>query len=157
MGTVFGTAAVRRVFGDVLLFRVLEGASEVSPGAAPGAELDGDGRRVVQALLDPDPAKRGHADDLVKSNWFLERPVFKRTMSGRGGKGPFTIFEAFMGDDVLAFTGGKALEQGTRARFRDVFSVCLRGSARFQIFWGVHFFSEFFFISVGFSEFAELF
>jgi hypothetical protein len=28
-----------------------------------------------------------------------------------------------MGDEVLAFTGAKALEQGTRARFQEVFSV----------------------------------
>ena len=102
MGMVFGSAAVRRVFGDAPLFRVLEWPSEVSPGAAPGAELDGDGRRVVQSLLALDPATRGQAGELSKSNWFLERPVFQRTVSGRGGKGPFAVAEAYMGDDVLA-------------------------------------------------------
>ena len=71
-------------------------------GAAPGAELDGDGRRVVQSLLALDPATRGQAGELSKSNWFLERPVFQRTVSGRGGKGPFAVAEAYMGDDVLA-------------------------------------------------------
>jgi len=102
MAKAFGTEAVRRVFGDAPLFASLERSSVQPPGAAPGAELDGDGRRVLQALLEPDPAKRGHADDLLQSNWFLERPVFKKTVAGRGGKGPFVIFEAFLGDEVLA-------------------------------------------------------
>ena len=116
MGTVFGSKAVRRVFGDAPLFRVLEGPSptEVSPGALPapqaGAELDGDGRRVVQSLLALDPATRGQAGDLAKSKWFLERPVFKRPIAGRGGKGPFTVAEAYMGDDVLAPRGGKCTQ-----------------------------------------------
>ena len=106
MGTVFGSAAVRRVFGDAPLFRVLEGPLVMpSPGAAPGAELDGDGRRVVQSLLALDPATRGHAGELSKSNWLLERPVFQRTVSGRGGKGPFAVAEAYMGDDVLVPRG----------------------------------------------------
>jgi hypothetical protein len=105
MGTVFGSKAVRRVFGDAPLFRVLEGPLEASPGAAPGAELDGDGRRVVQSLLALDPTTRGQAGELSKSNWFLERPVFQRTVSGRGGKGPFAVAEAYMGDDVLAPRG----------------------------------------------------
>ncbi len=104
MGQVFGSEAVRRVFGDAPLFRVLEldGSPMVdaAPGAAPGAELDGDGRRVVQSLLALDPATRGQAGELSKSNWFLERPVFKRTPAGRGGIGPFAVAEAYMGDDV---------------------------------------------------------
>ena len=80
--------------------------SSVQPfDAAPGAELDGDGRRVLQALLEPDPAKRQHADDLVQSNWFRERPVFKQTVVGRGGRGPFVICDAFLGDDLLASRG----------------------------------------------------
>ena len=109
MGMVFGSAVVQRVFGDAPLFRELEGPLAVPTptpvqyfGAAPGAELDGDGRRVVQSLLALDPATRGQAGELSKSNWFLERPVFQRTVSGRGGKGPFAVAEAYMGDDVLA-------------------------------------------------------
>ena len=104
MGKTFGTEAMRRVFGDAPLFASLERSVQL-PDAAPGAELDGDGRRVLQALLEPDPAKRGHAEDLAQSNWFRERPVFNRTVFGRGGKRPFVIFEAFLGDDVLAFRG----------------------------------------------------
>jgi hypothetical protein len=139
MGKVFGTEALRRVFGDAPLFASLEGSSVQPPGAAPGAELDGDGRRVVQALLDPDPAKRGHADDLANSNWFLERPVFKRTTSGRGGKGPFTIFEAFMGDNVLAFTGVNAFVGfgeflGVFLQFRLVFGVFQSCFKVFRVF-----------------------
>ena len=108
MAKVFGIEALRRIFGDAPLFASLERSSVQPPGAAPGAELDGDGRRVLQALLEPDPAKRGRADDLVQSNWFRERPVFNATIVGRGGKGPFVIFEAFLGDDVLAFRGAKS-------------------------------------------------
>ena len=112
MGTVFGTEALRRVFGDAPLFASLERSSVRPPGGAPGAELDGDGRRVLQALLEPDPAKRGHADDLVQSNWFRERPVFTKTVVGRGGNGPFVIFEGFLGDDVLTFRGSKSARTG---------------------------------------------
>ena len=151
MGKVFGTEALRRVFGDAPLFASLEGSSVQPPGAAPGAELDGDGRRVVQALLDPDPAKRGHADDLVKSNWFLERPVFKRTMSGRGGKGPFTIFEAFMGDDVLAFTGGKSAGTGRSETSLGVFGEL------FSVFCISVWCSECFGVFLSLSVFSELF
>ena len=102
MGKVFGTRALQRIFGDAPLFALLEQPCVPPSGAAPGAELDGDGRHVLRALLEPDPAKRGHADDLLQSNWFLERPVFKKTFAGQGGKGPFVIFEAFLGDEVLA-------------------------------------------------------
>ena len=107
MGTVFGTEALRRVFGDAPLFASFEKNSVQPSGAAPGAELDGEGRRVLQALLEPDPAQRGHAEDLVQSNWFRERPVFNMTVAGRGGKGPFVIFEGFLGDAVLAFRDRK--------------------------------------------------
>ena len=112
MGKVFGTEALQRVFGDAPLFASLERSSVQPPGAAPGAELHGDGRRVLQALLEPDPAKRGHAADLAQSNWFRERPVFNTTVVGRGGKGRFVIFEAFLGDDVLAFRGSKSARTG---------------------------------------------
>ena len=110
MGTVFGTEALRRVFGDAPLFASFEKNSVQPSGAAPGAELDGEGRRVLQALLEPDPAQRGHAEDLVQSNWFRERPVFNMTVAGRGGKGPFVIFEGFLGDAVLALTDRKNAE-----------------------------------------------
>ena len=120
MGKVFGTEAMRRVFGDAPLFASLERSSIPPPRAAPGAELDGDGRRVLQALLEPDPAKRGRADDLVQSNWFRERPVFNRTVVGRGGKGPFVVFEALLGDDVLAFIGE---EKSTRTGHERAISV----------------------------------
>jgi hypothetical protein len=131
MAKAFGTEAVRRVFGDAPLFASLERSSVQPPGAAPGAELDGDGRRVLQALLEPDPAKRGHADDLVQSNWFRERPVFKPTVVGRGGKGPFVVFEAFLGDDVLAFRGSKS----ARAVHERAISVsCLLGVRIFSLF-----------------------
>ena len=111
MAAVFGTDALRRIFGDAPLFPSFE-RSSFPARAAPGAELDGDGRRVLQALLEPDPAKRGHAADLAQSNWFRERPVLKRSLFGRGEKGPFTIFEAFLGDDVLACRGAKRARTG---------------------------------------------
>ena len=111
MGAVFGTEAMRRVFGDAPLFEKLETSSRPS-GAAPGAELDGDGRRVLQALLQPDPAKRERAADLALSNWFRERPVLNKTVAGRGGKGPFVIFEGFLGEEVLACRGAKSARTG---------------------------------------------
>ena len=63
---------------------------------------------MLQALLEPDPAKRGTADGLVHSNWFRERPVLNRAVFGRGAKGPFVILEAFLGEDVLAIRGPKS-------------------------------------------------
>ena len=81
----------------------------------------------MQALLEPNPAKRGHADDLAKSNWLLERPVCKMTMSARGGKGQVTIFEAFMGGDVLAYRGdhsaGKGAEGAVPEKLRKTLKI----------------------------------
>ena len=106
MRQVFGSAALRRLFGGAALFQTLEGGfPESGPGAAPGAELDGHGRQVVQSLLSLDPAARGQASELSKSNWFLERSVLQRTISGRGDRGPFAVAEAFMGEDLLALRG----------------------------------------------------
>ena len=41
------------------------------------------------------------------THWKIEQQFytylfFKRHIAGRGGKGPFTVAEAYMGDDVLA-------------------------------------------------------
>ena len=67
MRQVFGSAALRRLFGGAALFQTLEGGfPESGPGAAPGAELDGAGRHVMQSLLSLDPAARGQASELSK-------------------------------------------------------------------------------------------
>ena len=55
MVLVFGTQPLLRVFGDAPLFVQFEGklGFREPSAAAPGWELDGDGRRVLQPLLRP--------------------------------------------------------------------------------------------------------
>ena len=132
MRAIFGSDAVRRVFRGAPLFAAIEGGSpDVQGQRRPGEELNGTGRVVLQSLLTLEPAERGRARELQTSDWFAQRPVLRRTVVARGGKGPFAVAEAYMGEEVLAELQSDALWTSARQEALDLSFARKSSDARF--------------------------
>jgi hypothetical protein len=132
MCAIFGSDAVRRVFRGAPLFAAIEGGSpDVQGQRRPGGELNGAGRVVLQSLLTLEPVERGRARELQTSDWFAQRPVLRRTVVAQGGKGPFAVAEAYMGEEVLAELQADALWTAARQEALDLSFARKSSDARF--------------------------